>query len=397
MKRSRVMAIVGRMAVRAATRVVVCIVAAAVLAWAGGGAPKAAAGGAPAPASSAAGSPPAGPADPVTLSKVTVNISTGKIGANVVRVDLSGSGVRVAVGLAARGVGAVEELASIASRHGAVAAINGTFFNAYDKGPTQDPVGALITGGVMVHKGGTGTVLGISRSGDVRMDAVRFKIAGGTNGSWTWPNNWYAHHMNRAATGANTAVLYTPAWSGEAGGDGGTCVVVSRGVVTAITSEKCRVPDDGFVLYVRGSETSLLQRFAIGTPAQWRVEFADGRQLDGFWASVTEALGAGPRLVKDGKVVYTEASARDEGFTDPKILTNSSARSAVGITSGGELLLVTVASAKMLQLAEVMQQLGAVDAMNLDGGASSGLVFNGAYVTRPGRPLSNALVVVVDG
>lgn len=40
-----------------------------------------------------------------------------------------------------------------------------------------------------------------------------------------------------------------------------------------------------------------------------------------------------------------------------------------------------------------MKKAGAYQAMNLDGGASSGLYYNGKYLTTPGRKISNALVV----
>jgi exopolysaccharide biosynthesis protein len=39
-----------------------------------------------------------------------------------------------------------------------------------------------------------------------------------------------------------------------------------------------------------------------------------------------------------------------------------------------------------------MEKLGAQQAMNLDGGASSGLYANGKMLTAPGRKLSNALI-----
>jgi len=39
-----------------------------------------------------------------------------------------------------------------------------------------------------------------------------------------------------------------------------------------------------------------------------------------------------------------------------------------------------------------MKQLNAYNAMNLDGGASSGLWFKGSYIRKPGRLLSNALI-----
>lgn len=82
-----------------------------------------------------------------------------------------------------------------------------------------------------------------------------------------------------------------------------------------------------------------------------------------------------------------------EGFRDPKILKNGGARSALGITRDHRLILLTTGGATIPQLAEIMKQAGAWQAMNLDGGASSGLWAEGKYLTKPGRKLSNALVV----
>jgi exopolysaccharide biosynthesis protein len=102
------------------------------------------------------------------------------------------------------------------------------------------------------------------------------------------------------------------------------------------------------------------------------------------------ALQAGPRLVENGKVAL---NVEDEGFRDPKILTGGGARSALGITKDHKLILLTTGGATIPQLAEIMKQAGAYQAMNLDGGASSGLYYNGEYLTQPGRLISNAIVV----
>ncbi|MCY9512974.1 phosphodiester glycosidase family protein [Paenibacillus apiarius] len=102
-------------------------------------------------------------------------------------------------------------------------------------------------------------------------------------------------------------------------------------------------------------------------------------------------LQAGPRLVTNGKVTVNPVK---EGFKDPKILTNGGARSAVGVTKDHKLILMTTSSATIPQLANAMKQAGAYDAMNLDGGASSGLYYNGKYLTSPGREISNALLVL---
>lgn len=92
----------------------------------------------------------------------------------------------------------------------------------------------------------------------------------------------------------------------------------------------------------------------------------------------------------NGKVSLNVAA---EGFKDPKILTGGGARSALGLTRDHKLILLTTGGATIPQLAEMMKQAGAYQAMNLDGGASSGLYYNGKYLTSPGRQINNAIVV----
>lgn len=106
--------------------------------------------------------------------------------------------------------------------------------------------------------------------------------------------------------------------------------------------------------------------------------------------SMEGALQAGPRLLVNGKVSLNVTA---EGFKDPKILTGGGARSALGLTRDHKLILLTTGGATIPQLAEIMKQAGAYQAMNLDGGASSGLYYNGKYLTTPGRQISNAIIV----
>lgn len=122
------------------------------------------------------------------------------------------------------------------------------------------------------------------------------------------------------------------------------------------------------------------------------VELIDGADfLERFeQGDIEGALQVGPRLVRDGKA---DVRVDEEGFRDPKILTGGGARSAIGVTRDHKLLLVTAPGATIPQMAELMKQAGAVQAMNMDGGASSGLYYDGKYVTKPGRPISNALVI----
>lgn len=134
----------------------------------------------------------------------------------------------------------------------------------------------------------------------------------------------------------------------------------------------------------------MAERFRVGRRCSYRVSLQSETDAD-FWPEVSEALGCGPALVRAGHVTVNPEA---EGFRHPKILTLACARSAVGVTSDGRLLLVTCGAATISELAELMRSLGCEAAMNLDGGASSGLWLRGKYLATPGRPISNALLVL---
>ncbi|OPZ50863.1 MAG: hypothetical protein BWY92_00568 [Firmicutes bacterium ADurb.BinA052] len=339
---------------------------------------------------------PASDPGSIVSGSQSVKVGTKAFQVNYVRVDLGDPRVRLRVVLGQDRVGGTEDLLSMAARAGAQAAINGTFFNAYVDGPYKDPVGTLIRDGEFVHRGATGTVFAVTDGNEVRMEPARFKIVGATNGLWTWPGNWYAYWINRTPTSQNYAGIFTPARGRRTGATDGVSVVVRDGVVAAIGRGEQEIPEDGCVINFQGSEEGLAARFAVGAAVEYKVVMSDGSDRTGFWGRVSQGLGAGPRLVSGGKVSYSAESAKAEGFTEAKILSMSSARSGLALTKGGDLLAVTCAAATMAQFAQVMQALGAVEAMNLDGGASSGLVYEGKYLTKPGRALSNALVVLVD-
>lgn len=319
---------------------------------------------------------------------VSVPVNGRTLSLHVARLPLNE--YRVRVGLAHGGVGSVESLASIAARYGAVAAINGCFFEAYTSSPTKAPNHHVIAAGELVHLGNVGTTLGFSANGDYRMERVRLTIRGGLDGTTTWPGNWYAYVVNRPIQRSSSAAVYTSAWAEARTPGNGTSVLVRNGRVESVARGSMPRPADGFVLVLTGEEQRMMaDRFRVGrqVSSALATEASDHR----FWETVTEALGAGPRLVADGQLsVNPEA----EGFSDPKILSASCRRSAVGITRDRALLLVTCESATIRQLAQAMLALGAHDAMNLDGGASSGLWADGRYLTSPGRNISNALVVL---
>jgi exopolysaccharide biosynthesis protein len=123
-----------------------------------------------------------------------------------------------------------------------------------------------------------------------------------------------------------------------------------------------------------------------------RIEYRTGTfgRSFGWPQEIRTAVGAGPTLLQKGRVALRPY---DEGFGDPSLFAVAR-RSAVGVTSGGKLLLVTVETPITLnKLANIMLRIGAVDAMALDGGSSSALYSNGEFISKPSRALTNLILV----
>jgi hypothetical protein len=108
------------------------------------------------------------------------------------------------------------------------------------------------------------------------------------------------------------------------------------------------------------------------------------------WAGYNAVICAGPTLVRNG---YIHLAPRDEGFSDPGLFVKKQ-RTALGVTSDNKLLMVVAKSPIYLRtIAKIMRDLGAVDAVNLDGGSSAALYYDGRVLSRPGRKLTNLLAV----
>lgn len=119
------------------------------------------------------------------------------------------------------------------------------------------------------------------------------------------------------------------------------------------------------------------------------IRLPKSRRVD--WSEHRAALAGGPLLVWDG---YAKPLPGGEGFGDPHVFARSAPRSAVGVTAGNHLLLVTTAGGSSLAaLARAMRHLGTVYAVNLDGGSSCGMYYRGRMIRGAGRSLTNVLAV----
>ncbi len=323
----------------------------------------------------------------------TVKVGQKKVKIQLVKVDLTNPKIKLKVALGKNQVGQVEALAEMAKKNYAKVAINGTFFDAYTD--NKKPYGVLISEGKIGHLGTKKTVFGFGRDNKVDFRVINPKIEGAIDGSYSYPNNWWGYGINSLPNKDGSSVyIYTREQGDQVGFDYGTNVVVEKGIIKEIKEGNMSIPENGFVINLLGAERDrLLNRFVVGKSVEYRVQLAADTEQEAFWQQVQGAVGAGPRLVTDGKVTVR---ATEEGFLENKILTASGARSCVGVTKDNVLLFATTPNATLNQLAEALVKLGAEQAMNLDGGASSGLYYDGKYLTTPGRQISNTILVIAE-
>ena len=119
---------------------------------------------------------------------------------------------------------------------------------------------------------------------------------------------------------------------------------------------------------------------APGEPAE-PLDYGDAEVWD-----VRDAIGAGPALVVGGQTRITANEEVFFGTTIPEV----HPRTAAARTADGSLILMVVdgrqpgsRGVNLEELAALLRGVGAVDAVNLDGGGSSTLVVNGSLVNRP--------------
>lgn len=138
-----------------------------------------------------------------------------------------------------------------------------------------------------------------------------------------------------------------------------------------------------------------------GTPAPSPVK-SDGSTYD----QLLMGIGGGPVLVKNGQVRVTYD---EEGFFGGSGLDGNlnRPRTAVGYTSDGRVLMVVVESGvisgglvasfgiSLPNLAQMMINLGAVEAMNLDGGGSSTVAVGNKLINNPNGGTSQRVVPTI--
>ena len=278
---------------------------------------------------------------------------------------------------------------------GATAAINASYF-----GLSGELLGVTKIDGVIVGTTYfTRSAIGINEDGSTIFGRVDYRGAvtskgvsvdiGGVN----------------CERGENSLVVYNN-FMGQTTGtnDYGAEAVADRdGVIQLVTIGKGNnaIPAGGYVLSAHGSKRAFIQQLRAGDQVEFTEEIVD---VDGGgdFNNALQVIGAGPRLVKNGRIFV---NADQEKFP-PDIRIGRAPRSAVGVTKYGDYIFAVVdgrqAHSRGCTLQEwatiLLNDFGAVNAINLDGGGSTELVVKGNVVNSPSdgreRPIADALLIV---
>lgn len=205
-----------------------------------------------------------------------------------------------------------------------------------------------------------------------------------------------------AERGENRAVVYNEYFGSATGTNSYGIEIEERGgVITNIFRDKGNnfILKDSRIISAHGTAAEIFKDAQIGDEIIFREQIISD---DADFNSVPHILGAGPRLVADGKVFVT---ADAEQFPDD-IRVGRAPRSAVGVTQWGDYILAVVDGRQtqsrgctLQEWAEILlNKFGAVNAINLDGGGSSELVVKDKLVNSPSdgseRYVGSALAIL---
>jgi hypothetical protein len=276
----------------------------------------------------------------------------------------------------------------------------------FSTGSDGHPAGIVVDAGAYLHgPSAARSSIGVDSTGMLQIGRITF--------AGTWKGSGQRHPVagiNQTPKGSQT-VLFTPAWGGATPDIATAAAVVLEpfpvpapntdltATVTTVGTGATVIPPDGAVLVSTGAEAANLQaETASGSDITIRLI------LPSSWATVTDALGGGPLLVRNGNAVFHTS----ENFASDQ-LAQRDARAAVGQLADGRIILVAVDGGQpgysvgmtTYELAQTMARLGARTAAALAYGKPVTAAFDGQLLSRPadrsGAPVKEGLLIQYFG
>ena len=271
----------------------------------------------------------------------------------------------------------------LARKENAIAAINGSYF----KPQTGVPLGTMMVDGEVL----TGPIydrvaMGIKgREFIMGRASIDAKIT-------TGGKKLIVDNINQPRMLSTYVIIYNKKWgiNSPPAPKYGAVIAVSSGKVINVSNGSVPIPENGYVI---SGPKSKLEPFFNEKNLKLDIKIGDEN-----WNGVEHIISGGPYLVKNGSIFVDT--------TEEKLnaISGRNPRTAIGYTIDGNFIMVTADGREessigltLFELAYFMKSIGCYNAMNLDGGGSSIMYFNGLTVNNPsvhgGIPLSNALVI----
>jgi hypothetical protein len=273
----------------------------------------------------------------------------------------------------------IATLIQTAQRYLAVAAINGGYFNRNNK----LPLGAIRrdnhwVSGPILNRG----AIAWNDSGEYYFGRLTLNETLITSNnerlSILFLNSGYVQ---------NGIARYTPIWGSTYTPltDNEIILIVRKDqIINQLPGSKASVtripiPQDGYLLSLRGTAATNTSKLPIGT----KVSLTSTTTPADF-SRYPHIIGAGPLLVQNRQIVL---NAKAETFSDA-FTAEKAVRSAICTTTTGNLIIAAVHnraggnSPTLAEHAQLMQVMGCVNALNLDGGSSTSLYLGGQLLDR---------------
>ena len=273
----------------------------------------------------------------------------------------------------------ITTLAKMGQENRANLGINGGFFNR----DTKLPLGAIKREGEwysspILNRG----AIGWDNQGGITMDRLRYEETLITDAG----ERFSLQALNSGYVQSGIA-RYTPTWGFTYTPltDEETIVAVENQTVQRFITgnfdqdQTINIPRNGYLLTIRG-QPELSSKLAVGMKLQLQNQTFPPRLT-----RYPHVLAAGPLLLKNGEVVLDAAG---ENFSQA-FINQKADRSAIALTRSGKLLLVAMGDGidrkgpTLAEATRILQRLGAIDALNLDGGSSTSLYLGGEIINRP--------------
>lgn len=275
-----------------------------------------------------------------------------------------------------------ESVLSISERYGAIAAVNGGFFS----------VGGIFDGkacgALKIHDWYAlpfkprGCIGWSSNQQEPKIDRLWVKIAA----------NYKSGHF--AIDGLNRprkhgeVILFSPCFHKTTltNPDGQEIIVINGVVHSIVKGGSSKIPENGYVLSIQESSPHF-NAFEEGIALQFSTQIVSLMNVGDSkkWESLDYIVGGTPLLLHHRSKISDFVPEQ----TIPTFLSKRHARTAIGILPNGHWLFVVVDKTSLFdgmtmdELVNLMDRLGCEEALNLDGGGSSTMVFEGFLKNSP--------------